>query len=79
LSLLSLRYIHTPVSPSRFAEKLVGATCEITFTLKHYAIRAQTKADGKVIEAYDTFSAQVEAVAILKNPLSSRVVPRGAD
>lgn len=58
----------TSISPNHFAEKLVGATCEITFTLKHYAIRPHTKPDGRVVEPYDTFSAQVEAVVILKKP-----------
>jgi hypothetical protein len=55
------------VNPDHFAEKLVGAMCEITFTLKHYAIAAQTKANGKVVEANDVFSAHVESVVILKN------------
>lgn len=44
------------VNPDHFAEKLVGAMCEITFTLKHYAIGAQTKANGNVVEANDVFS-----------------------
>jgi len=58
----------TSIGPNRFTEKLIGATCEITFTLKHYTIRSQTKPDGRVMEPYDTFSAQVEAVVILKKP-----------
>jgi hypothetical protein len=57
-----------PVSPARFTEKLIGVTCEITFTLKHYAIKAQKGPASSVSEPYDTFSAQVEAVVILKNP-----------
>ena len=57
-----------PVNPDHFAEKLVGAMCEVTFTLKHYAIAAQRKADGRLVEANDVFSAQVETIAILKNP-----------
>jgi len=57
-----------PVNPDHFAEKLVGAMCEITFTLKHYAIAAQRKADGRLVEANDVFSAQVETIAILKKP-----------
>ena len=56
------------VNPDHFSEKLVGAMCEITFTLKHYAIGPQTKANGHVVEANDVFSAHVENVAILKNP-----------
>ena len=27
----------TPVNPSHFSDKLVGAMCEVTFTLKHLA------------------------------------------
>jgi len=57
-----------PISPARFAEKLIGATCEITFTLKHYAIKGQKVQAGNTSESYDTFSAQVEAIVILKNP-----------
>jgi hypothetical protein len=57
-----------PVNPDHFAEKLVGAMCKVTFTLKHYVIAAQTKADGRLVEANDVFSAQVETIAILKNP-----------
>ena len=56
------------VNPDHFAEKLVGAMCEITFILKHYAIGPQTKANGNVVEANDVFSALVENVSILKNP-----------
>jgi hypothetical protein len=58
----------TPIDPDRFADKLVGAMCEITFTLKHYAIASHKKPDGTVVEASDVFSAQVETVAVLKNP-----------
>jgi hypothetical protein len=57
-----------PVSPDRFAEKLVDAMCEVTFTLKHYVIAAHKKADGSEMEATDVFSAQVETVVILKKP-----------
>jgi hypothetical protein len=57
----------TPVNPSRFSEKLVGAMCEVTFILKHYAIAGHRK-DGHYVEANDIFSAQVETVAILKSP-----------
>lgn len=55
-----------PVKPDLFADKLIGSLCEITFTLRHYNIGAQTKKDGS--EAHDVFSAQVEAVLVLKNP-----------
>jgi hypothetical protein len=58
------------VNPDDFAEKLVGAMCEITFTLKHYAIGPQTKENGKIVEANDIFSALVESVVILKIPLT---------
>lgn len=57
-----------PVDPNRFVDKLVGATCEITFTLKHIAIASRRKPDGSVMEATDVFSAHVESVAVLKNP-----------
>ena len=56
----------TSIGPNHFTEKLTGTTCEIT--LKHYAIRSQTKPDGRVMEPYDTFSVQVEAMVILKKP-----------
>ena len=48
----------------------IGAICEITFTLKHFAINAHTKPNGNIIEANDVFSAHVESIAILKNPPS---------
>ena len=54
------------VNPDHYAEKMVGALCEVTFTLKHYAIAAQTKANGNVVDANDIFSAHVENVSILK-------------
>ena len=59
-----------PVSPDRFVEKLVNAMCEVTFTLRHYSISGHNlkKPDGRVVEANNTFSAQVEAVVILKKP-----------
>lgn len=57
-----------PVNPNRFAEKLVGAMCEVTFTLRHYAIRGHKNSDGKWIDPNDVFSAQVESVAILTGP-----------
>ncbi len=57
-----------PISPDHFAEKLVGVMCEITFTLKHYAIASHRKADGSVVEANNIFLAQVETVDILKTP-----------
>lgn len=57
-----------PIIPNHFADKLVGATCEITFTLRHYTIEAHTKPDGRKVDANDVFSAKVEAVTILKNP-----------
>ena len=56
------------VNPEHYAEKMVGALCEVTFTLKHYAIAAQTKANGNVVDANDVFSAHVESVSILKKP-----------
>ena len=56
------------INPDHFSEKLIGAICEITFTLKHFAINAHTKPNGNVIEANDVFSAHVENIAILKNP-----------
>jgi len=56
------------INPNRFADKLVGAMCEITFTLRHYAIAAHTKPDGRKVDANDVFSAKVEAVTVLKNP-----------
>ncbi len=57
-----------PIGPNRFAEKLVNAMCEITFVLKHITIAQHRKADGSVVDGNDVFSAQVETVAILKNP-----------
>jgi hypothetical protein len=57
-----------PISPDHFTEKLVGALCEVTFTLRQYAMGVQKKEDGKEVDGYDVFSAQVETVAILKNP-----------
>jgi hypothetical protein len=57
-----------PINPDRFADKFIGAMCEITFTLKHYTIRRHTKPDGNVVEPNNVFSAQVEGIAILKNP-----------
>ena len=42
--------------------------CEITFTLKHYVIGPQTKANGNVVEVNNVSSAHVENIAILKNP-----------
>jgi len=57
-----------PINPNRFTEKLVDAMCEVTFTLKHYAIGGHRKADGKEVEATDVFSAQVETIVILKKP-----------
>ena len=57
-----------PINPDHFGNKLVGALCEVTFTLKHYAINAQKKEGGQDVEAHDIFSAQVETVALLKNP-----------
>jgi hypothetical protein len=27
-----------PINPSRFADKLIGAMCEVTFTFKHITI-----------------------------------------
>ena len=56
------------VNPDHYTEKLVGAMCEITFILKHYAIAAQTKTNGSVVDANDVFSAHVENVSILKKP-----------
>jgi len=60
----------SPINPDHFVNKLIGALCEVTFTLKHYAIGAQKKSkdDGKDVEPHDIFSAQVESVAVLKNP-----------
>ena len=69
-----------PIIPDHFADKLIGTMCEITFTLKHYAIWKHMKPDGNVTEANDVFCAQVETVAILKKPpilgtfLSDKVV-----
>ena len=57
-----------PINPDHFANKLVGALCEVTFTLKHYAINAQKKEGDQDVQAHDIFSAQVETVALLKNP-----------
>ena len=56
------------INPNRFTDKLVGAMCEITFTLRHYTIGAHTKPDGRKVDANDVFSAKVEAVTVLKNP-----------
>ena len=56
------------VNPDHYAEKMIGALCEITFTVKHYAIAAHTKANGNVVDANDVFSAHVESVSILKKP-----------
>ena len=56
------------INPDHYTEKLVGAMCEVTFTLKHYAIAAQTKANGNVVDANDVFSAHVENISILKKP-----------
>jgi len=50
------------VSPDRFAKKLVDAMCEVTFTLKHYAIASHRKAGGREMESNNIFSAQVETV-----------------
>ena len=60
----------SPINPDHFVNKLVGALCEVTFTLKHYAIGAQksSKEGESYVEAHDIFSAQVETVAVLKNP-----------
>jgi len=57
-----------PVDANRFADKLLGAMCEITFTLKHITIASRRKPDGNVVEATDVFSAQVESISILRNP-----------
>lgn len=57
-----------PVIPGHFASKLVGATCEVTFTLKHFAIGRHRDKDGLWVEPNDVFSAQVETVAILQKP-----------
>jgi hypothetical protein len=66
-----------PVDPSLFANKLVGAMCEVTFILKHYSI-AGHQMDGKYAEANDVFSAQVETVAILKSaPVLARSPYKG--
>ena len=62
-----------PVDPNRFADKLVGAMCEVTFTFKHITIGNHRKPDGSVVEANDVFTAHVESVAILKNqPILAR-------
>ena len=58
----------SPIAPDHFSSKLIGALCEVTFTLKHYAIGVQKRDGGQDAEAHDVFSAQVEAVAVLKNP-----------
>ena len=62
----------SPINPDHFVNKLVGALCKVTFTLKHYAIGAQksSKEGESYVEAHDIFSAQVETVAVLKNPPS---------
>jgi hypothetical protein len=52
-----------PITPGHFATKLIGATCEVTFILKHHK-----NADGTWAEANNVFSAQVETVAILRKP-----------
>ena len=57
-----------PIKAELFADKLIGAMCEITFTLRHYSIGVQTKPGGARVEAHDVFSAKVEAVSVLKNP-----------
>ena len=57
-----------PINPDHFAKKLVGALCEVTFTFKHYAIGVPKKEGGQAVEAHDIFSAQVETIAVLKNP-----------
>ena len=59
-----------PIKAELFADadKLIGAMCEITFTLRHYSISVQTKPGGAWVEAHDIFSAKVEAVSVLKNP-----------
>lgn len=62
-----------PLNPNHFSDKLIGAMCEVTFTLKHFTISRNTKPDGRVVEANDVFSAQVETVAILKHVA---VIPR---
>ena len=61
---------NSPINPDHFVNKLVGALCEVTFTLKHYMINAQKKEGGQDVEAHDIISAQVETiqVALLKNP-----------
>jgi hypothetical protein len=58
----------SPIAPEHFANKLIGALCEVTFTLKHYAIGVQRRDGAQDAEAHDIFSAQVEVVAVLKNP-----------
>lgn len=55
----------SPINPNRFTEKLVDAMCEVTFTLRHYAIGGNR---AKGVDANDIFSAQVESVVILKKP-----------
>ena len=56
------------INPDHFADELTGALCEITFTLRRYGIGFQMKPDGMRLEAHDVFSAQVEAISVLKNP-----------
>ncbi|KJA13881.1 hypothetical protein HYPSUDRAFT_483661 [Hypholoma sublateritium FD-334 SS-4] len=51
-------------SPELFQQKLVGSLVEVTFTLKHYHMGANAKRP----EAYDTFSAKIESVSILRSP-----------
>ena len=60
-----------PINSDRFADKLVGALCELTFTLRHYVIGGQMTLDVKEVGANNVsvFSAQVETVVILEYPL----------
>ena len=66
-----------PINPDHFINKLVGALCEVTFTLKHYAIGAQNKEGGQdaSVEAHDIFSAQVETVAVIGPLLAQARLP----
>lgn len=56
-----------PIKPDLFPDKLIGAMCEITFTLRHYTMGPQTK-EGVRVEAHDLFSANVEWISVLKSP-----------
>ncbi|PPQ82748.1 hypothetical protein CVT25_009302 [Psilocybe cyanescens] len=50
--------------PETWESKLVGAMVEVTFSLKHYHMAA----NSQCVKASDTFSAKVESVSILRPP-----------